>query len=202
MNYREAVEAAERRHLIGAYQTPRETSRAESGDGNEARPNREDSLLERMMLKLVENMIDGNKGGDSAGDEKVERLQDQINRLQDERIESRFERLEGLVTQAVNRDPWDEYNKINAMKERLGIGAPVVTDNSPAVQLIKDSTDKMDKNVGRMVGIMERFVLREGDFKPEETRSEDDRSKKADELLETAQARARSRALRKQTFGN
>ena len=207
MTYQEAVEAAERRHLIGSYQIPRGEDGGEEADEAEgSRParrggKREETLVEKMMLKFMDSMLDGRSGRDSAGDERVEQLQGQINQMQKERQEERFERLEGLVAQAASRDPWDEYEKINRMKERLGIGGPAVTDNSPAVQLIKDSTDKLDKNVGRMVGIMERVVLREGGFAPEETRSEGQRDEKAGELLRTVQDRDRSRGLRKHAFG-
>lgn len=208
MTYQEAVEAAERRHLISVYQTPRgDDSGDNDGDGEGLKTTRkggkrEEPLVEKMMMKVLESFLDGGKGRDSAGDERVERLQEQINRMQEERLEDRFERLEGLVAQAASRDPWDEYDRINQMKERLGIGGPAVTDQSPAVQIIKDSSDKMDKNIGRMVGIMERYILREGDFKPEETRSAGEREQKADELLVTAQSRERSRGIRKNAFGH
>ncbi|KKL64465.1 hypothetical protein LCGC14_2164770 [marine sediment metagenome] len=206
MTYQEAVEAAERRHLIGSYGSPRGEDGGEEADEAEGsrparRGKREEPLVEKMMLKLMDNMFDGRSNRDSAGDERVERLQEQVNRMNEDRLEDRFERLEGLVAQAVSRDPWEDWEHINKMRERMGVTAPAVTDNSPAVQLIKDSTDKLDRNVGRMVGIMERVVLREGNFAPEDTRSEGERDQKAGELLTTAQDRDRSRGLRKGAFG-
>jgi len=208
MTYQEAVEAAERRHLISVYQTPKgDESGDDDGEGEPVRRRagggkREEPLVEKMMMKLMDKMLDGDKGRESAGDERVERLQEQVNRMQEERLEDRFERVEGLIAQVASRDPWDEYDRIQSMKDRLGVGGAVVTDQSPAVQIIKDSSDKLDKNVSRVVGIMERFILREGDFKPEETRSESERAQKADQLLETARDRERSRGLRKNAFGH
>jgi hypothetical protein len=87
------------------------------------------------------------------------------------------------------------------MKERLGGGGPVVTDQSPAVQLIKDTTDKMDKNVSRMVGLFERTMLHSDVFNPENTRTPKDRESKAGELLGEVESRDRSRGLRKEAFG-
>jgi len=86
------------------------------------------------------------------------------------------------------------------MKQRLGGGGPVVTDNSPAVQLIKDTTDKMDKNVARLTGLFERTMLHSEVFNPEKTRTTQERDSKAGELLSEVQSRERSRTLRKDAF--
>jgi len=121
--------------------------------------------------------------------------------MERERLEGRFEHLEGVIAQLAARDPWDEYDRIEAMKQRFGGGAPVVTDQSPAVQLIKDTTDKMDKNVSRMVGLFERTMLHSDVFNPETTRTTKEREGKAGELLGEVQSRDRSRGLRKEAFG-
>lgn len=207
MNYKEATEGAERRHLIGAYQLPKgdddgeEPAEGDSPKASRRGVKREEPLVDKLMLKLIDKVFDGDQGRGSEADARVERLQEQMAAMQAERQEERFERLEGLVAQVAGRDPWDEYDKIQALKDRLGVGGGAVTDQSPAVQIIKDSSDKLDKNVSRVVGIMERFILREGNFQPEETRTPGERDTRAGELLDTARGREASRDLRRQTFG-
>ncbi|MBA7654783.1 hypothetical protein ES703_62676 [subsurface metagenome] len=68
------------------------------------------------------------------------------------------------------------------------------------MQLIKDSTDKFDKNVGRLMGIIERTALRSEEFTPEQTRTPDQREHKAGELLHTVESRENSRQLRREVF--
>jgi len=207
MIYDDAVAAAERRALIASYGTP--TTEEEAGEveeGEEGKPRRtgskrSESMVEYMMKKLVDNLIDGGKGRGDGESDTVKRLTERIDDMEREKTEERFERMEGLVAQVVNRDPWDDYDRIQKMKERLGVGGPIVTDQSPAVQLIKDSTEKVDKNVNRLVGIVERVVLRSDEFRPEETRSGEEREEKAGQLLDTARSGDRSRRARRDTFG-
>ncbi len=205
--YKEALEAAKQRQVLAAY-AKRPTSGADdNGDDEEGeRPSRKggkrgETLVDKMMLKMLDNMMAGDQGKASAESDTIARLTDRIDGMERERTEERFERMEGLLAQALARDPWDDFQRITEMKERLGGGAPAVTDQSPAVQLIKDSTDKMDKNVGRLVGIMERMVLRDSDIKLENTRTPEAREDKAAELLSTVQDRARARGLRNSAFG-
>ncbi|KKK90638.1 hypothetical protein LCGC14_2721010, partial [marine sediment metagenome] len=205
--YKEALEAAKQRQVLAAYAKRPASGADDNGDDEEGeRPSRKggkrgDSIVEKMMMKMVDKMLDGDQGKGSVESETIQRLMDRIDQMDKDRQEERMERLEGMVAQSLARDPWEDYDRISQMKERLGGGAPAVTDQSPAVQLIKDSTDKMDKNVGRLVGIMERIVLRDGDIKLENTRTPEAREDKAAELLETVQDRARSRGLRKAAFG-
>jgi len=207
MSYQEAVEAAERRALIDSYKRGRAGEEAEGEEtGEEGAPARKgakrpESLIEYMMKKMVDNMLDSGKGKGDGDSETVRLLTERIDNMERERQEERFERLEGMIAGIASRDPWEDYDRIQAMKDRLGVGGPVVTDQSPAVQLIKDTTDKLDKNIGRLVGVMERTVLRSEDFTPEKTRSPQDRETKATELLGEAQARERSRGYRRETFG-
>ncbi|MBA7672817.1 hypothetical protein ES703_81004 [subsurface metagenome] len=128
-------------------------------------------------------------------------LTERIDNMERERQEERFEHLEGMIANIAARDPWEDYDRIEAMKTRLGVGGPVVTDQSPAVQLIKDSTERVDKNINRLVGIIERTALRSDEFKPEETRTPGQRESKAGQLLGEVQTRERSRGLRRDTFG-
>lgn len=206
MSYQEAVDAAERRALIDSYgRGGGEGEGEEIPEGEEGAPGRrkaapKETMLEKMFFKLFDNMLDGSKGKAAGDSEVVQKLTERIETMEREKQEERFERMEGMIANVLARDPWEDYDRIEKMKERLGVGAPVVTDQSPAVQLIKDTTDKMDKNVGRLVGLMERTVLKSEAFSPEETRSPRERDQKAGELLGEVQSRERSRALRRDVF--
>lgn len=207
MSYAEAVEAAKERQVISAYAKGRGEAEPEGEEtGEEGAPGRKggkktESFVEYMMKKVVDNMFEG-KGAQRDGEsETVRKLTERIETMEKERQEERFDRIEGMIAEVVSRDPWADYDKIEAMKQRLGIGGSVVTDQSPAVQLIKDTTDKMDKNVNRMVGLIERTILHGETFNPETTRSPKEREKKAGELLGEVESRDRSRGLRKDTFG-
>jgi len=206
MSYQEAIDASERRALIDSYNKGGGGQEAEGEEGlEEGAPARkggkkQESLVEYMMKKMVDKMLEGPGAQGDGQSETVTKLTERIENMERERQEERFDRIEGMVAQIAARDPWEEYDRIQAMKDRLGGGAPVVTDQSPAVQLIKDTTDKMDKNVSRMVGLFERTMLHSEVFNPENTRTPKDRESKAGELLGEVQSRDRSRALRKDAF--
>lgn len=204
--YSEALDAARERQLISAYAK----QQADNGEGEDEGvsetgtrkgPKRQETLVEYMMKKVVDSMFDGAKGKGTEESETVRKLTERIETMEKEREEERFERLEGMVAQIAARDPWDDYARIEEMKQRLGVGGPVVTDQSPAVQLLKDTTDKMDKNVNRLVGLIERTMLRSDEFLPEQTRSAQQRETKAKEILSEVESRGHSRDLRKRTFG-
>ena len=207
MSYQEAVDAAERRALIDSYGRGKGEEEGEPlAEGEEGAParkggKRQETLVEYMMKKMIDNMLEGKGARRDGESETVQRLTERIDTMEKERQEERFERLEGLIANIASRDPWEDYDKIESMKARLGVGGPTVTDQSPAVQLIKDSTERVDKNINRLVGIIERTALRSEEFSPEETRSKQDRETKAGQLLGEVQSRERSRGLRKETFG-
>ena len=206
MSYQEAVDASERRALIDSYgRGGDESGGDETAEGEEGTPGRKggkktESLMEYMFKKMVDNMLEGGKGKAAGDSETVMKLTERIENMEREKTEDRMERMEGMVAQALARDPWEDYDRIEEMKKRLGGGASVVTDSSPAVQLIKDTTDKADKNIARLVGLMERTVLKSDAFSPEETRTPKDREQKAGELLGEVQSRDRSRGLRREVF--
>ena len=206
MSYQEAIDAAERRALIDSYnrggagEEAEGEGIAEEGVTGRKGGKRPESLVEYMMKKMIDSMLDGGKGKASEESETVSRLTERIDTMERERQEERFERLEGMIAGIASRDPWEDYDRIQTMKEKLGVGGPTVTDQSPAVQLIKDTTDKMDKNVNRLVGVIERTALRSDEFTPEKTRSPHAREEKAGELLDVVQSRDRSRALRRDAF--
>ena len=92
------------------------------------------------------------------------------------------------------------------MKERMGAiegpRAPVGTDQSPAVVLVKDIADKFDKNMNRVAGAMERAALRSGEtLVPEQLSTPVEREKRAAGLLQEVDQGARSRELRRELFG-
>jgi len=207
MSYQEAIDAARERHLIAAYTRGKTEPDDEANDSGEEAGvprkggKRQESLMEYMFKKMIDTTLDSGKGKASEDSDTVRRLTERIEEMEKARQEERFERMEGMVAQALSRDPWEEYDRINQMKERLGVGSPVVTDQSPAVQLIKDSTERADKNINRLVGIIERAALRSDEFAPEKTRSPQDREQKADQLLGEVESRERSRGLRREVFG-
>jgi len=207
MSYQEAVDAAERRALIDSYRRGGGDQEAEGeGTGEEGirvgkGAKKPESLIEYMMKKMVDNMLEGKKGQEDGDSETVRKLTERIENMERERNEDRFERIEGLIANIASRDPWEDYDRIEAMKQRLGVGGPVVTDQSPAVQLIKDSTDKLDKGMNRLLGVIERTALHSEEFAPETTRSPQEREGKASELLGEVTQREKSRALRRGAFG-
>ncbi|MBA7607433.1 hypothetical protein ES703_14592 [subsurface metagenome] len=207
MSYQEAVDAAERRALIDSYaQRPSEEEGEPAAEGEEAASARRgkgrgESMVEKMMLKMMDHFFDSTKGRGDGESETVKELRGEIARMREDKQDERFERLEGIIANVAARDPWDEYTHFQQQAQRFGYAPNVVTDQSPAVQLIKDSTEKLDKNVGRLMGIIERTALRSEEFQPETTRTSEQRETKAGDLLETAQGRSRSRQLRRDTFG-
>ena len=79
---------------------------------------------------------------------------------------------------------------------------PVVTDQSPTVQLIKDQSDKLDKNMNRLAGILERTMLRgQEDVIPKEHSTPEERDQRAERLLGRMEQAGRSRELRRDLFG-
>jgi len=207
MSYQEAVDAAERRALIDSYKRPGGDQEAEvEGTGEEGvrvgkGAKKTESLVEYMMKKMIDNMLEGKKGQEDGDSETVRKLTERIDTMEREKQEDRFERMEGLIASIVNRDPWEDYDKIESMKQRLGVGGATVTDQSPAVQLIKDSTDKVDKGITRLLGVIERTALHSETFTPETTRSATEREGKATELLGEVSQREKSRDLRRGAFG-
>ena len=206
MSYPEAIEAARDRQVIAAYAKKEPSGEAEGEEAfEEGAPARKgakrpEPIIEYMFKKMVDTMLDGNKGKSDGESETVQRLTERIENMEKAAQEERFQHLEGVIAQLAARDPWEEYDKIESMKQRLGGGSQVVTDQSPAVQLIKDTTDKMDKNMSRLVGLVERTVLHSDVFNPETTRTGKERETKAEDLLSEVQNREHSRTLRRDAF--
>lgn len=206
LDYEEALDRAERRATIAAYTGGEGEDDGESAAVSEPATTKGkgkgggQSFIETMMLKVVENMLDGGGKKDSAAEAKIEVLQEQVNQMREDRVLERFENLEGQIAALGSRDPWDDFTHFQQQAQRFGYAPNTVTDNSPAVQLIKDSTDKLDKNAARLMGIFERVALKSEEFSPESTRTPAQREDKAESLLHTAQTRDQSRQLRKDVF--
>lgn len=205
LSYEEAQAGAERRALIASYGTGGEPEEP-SGGGEEEKPARrgggkKESPLDYMMKKMVDSFMDPNKGGGQGQSDEVKRLSEEIARLREEKEEERFSRLEGIVAGIASRDPWEEYERMQTWRQRMGLDTPPVTTNSPAVQILSTAAEKLDKNVNRLVGFVERVALRTEDFTPEETRSKEEQEAKAGALLGEASSRDRSINLRRKAFG-
>jgi len=120
------------------------------------------------------------------------------------RQEVRFSRLEGLIGSALNKNPFQEYLEIKQQVEAIEgpRQIPTVTDQSPAVQLIKDQSDKLNKNMNRVVGLLERAMLRgQDEVIPEEHSTPKERDQRAERLLGRMQQAGRSRELWRELFG-
>ncbi len=204
LSYEDAQAGAERRAAIAAYGGASAAGEDgdEGADEGERRPRRgarpRETLSDYTMRKWIDSMIEGGGRQGGQSDEVVKELRAEIARIKEQQLEGRFERLEGLIANMASRDPWDEYDKMQEMKSRFQ--GPIVTDQSPAVQIIKDTSDKVDKTLTRLLSVVERRVLSD-EFKPEETRSVEERESKAGELLHEAENRDYSRQLRKDAFG-
>lgn len=120
--------------------------------------------------------------------------------MRDEREQERLDRIEANIAEIASRDPWSDPGQVARIRQAIGYQPPGVTDSSPAVQLLKDATDKMDKNVNRLTGLVERVVLKGDEFRPEETRTPEQKEAKAGELLGEVGKRQRSVDIRKRAF--
>lgn len=213
MPYQDAIEAAERRATIDAMRYGQSVAAveepAEGGDGKPAaRSTRQaQSLQDKLMDKVLDFFIESKKGHGDEQNPQITALSQQlqtatntINQMREDREQERFDRIEGNIAALASRDPWDDPRNIEVMRQRLGIPNQIVTDQSPAVQILKDSADKIDKNVGRLVGIVERAALQSDQFRPEETRTSAEKETKAGDLLDEASKRQRSTELRKRAF--
>lgn len=210
MTYQEAVEAAERRQALKAMSAGY-GSGDDSVESGEVKPavrstkpaakNFQEIFLEKVLEKILDN-------GDRKPDPAVQALQAQlaqantlIQQLKEQQENDRLERLEAAIASLAAKDPWNDPVQIARARQVLGVNNNTVTDSSPAVQVIKDTSDKVDRNLGRLIGILEQQALKNEVFKEEKTRSPEEKETKAAELLNEAQNRTRAIELRKKTFG-
>jgi len=159
--------------------------------------------MDKMLDKLFDDKLgrsDGDNPQITALSQQLQQATATIQELKGNQEREWRERVEANIAAIASRNPWEDPQGIEAMRQRLGISNSAVTDQSPAVQVLKDSADKLDKNVGRMVGIVERMILQPDLFRPEETRTPAEKEQKAGAILAVAQKSARSSELRKRAF--
>lgn len=211
--YEAALDRCERLNAIKAVeraQAPEEPDDSgEEGEGKVTSKGgkRMASFQDKLMDKLLDAFIDGKsgKGGDENPEikalrDEVKRSNETIQRMQDQADRDWKERIEANIAAMAANDPWSDPVQVARIRQAIGYQPSAVTDSSPAVQLIKDGTDKMDKNVSRLTGLIERMVLQGDVFRPEETRTAEEKESKAGALLTEASARQRSQTLRKRVF--
>lgn len=207
MTYKEAWDRLERqrmldnlpKHPVGS--TP--AGSPAGGGENPAGAAGPTDLMNLLMTKMIDNLFEKKDGGDSQLVGVIQGLQQKVADLQNAAQNQRLEQIETALSQVLTRDPVAELQRVQQMKAALGVpdGGPVVTDQSPAVQLIKDSTDKLDRNVNHLIGVFERVMLRNEKFIPENTRSPEERTSMAASLLEEVEGRERFSQVRSQAFG-
>ena len=180
-------------------------SAAEDGDEDDGEPSagkrrRRGGGRDPILTLLIERAFPDK----DSRDEEVKTLREDLNREREARQEERFNRLEGMVSSALNRNPVQDYLEMKQQVESIEgpRQLPVVTDQSPTVQLIKDQSDKLDKNMNRLVGLLERAMLRgQEDVIPEEHSTPEERDQRAERLLGRMEQATRSRELRQELFG-
>ncbi len=213
LTYKEALEASEKQNYIKAMTTGPSadtssdttepgTKPGKPGTGRGAR-----DLQTILLEKMVDQMLDPKKGRGEDDPVLIElrrqndEMRSEIRGMKDAQEKERLDRIEANLAAIASRDPFGDPAELRSRLQQLGISGSTVTDASPAVQLIKDTGDKFDKLTGRIVGIIERASLRGDEFRPENTRTPEEREDKASQLLKTADNVSRQKDLRKKTFG-
>lgn len=129
---------------------------------------------------------------------EVQTLRRQLQEERDRATQKQLADLNALVTAALQRDPVKEYLE---MHERITAltGGPI-SDNSPTVQVLKDSTDKLERFGTRGLGLLERVVLRNQPLEPEGG-SEEDQEQRAEGLANRLEGDSRQRQLKREVYG-
>ncbi|MDP3061784.1 MAG: ArsR family transcriptional regulator, partial [Chloroflexota bacterium] len=110
------------------------------------------------MALLIERAFpDPNKA--DPRDDEIKKLRERVEEMDKAQQEDRMDRLESMIAGLANRDPLAEFAQL---QERYAVLAPSRGDGttSPTVTLIQDQTNKLDKNVNRVVGLIERLAIR------------------------------------------
>jgi hypothetical protein len=214
MTYADALDAAQRANYIKAVERGQKAETEEESEtggepktpGRAAKPAM--NFQEKLMEKLIDKMFDKSHDDDLNGNpayqallQSNQQLAAQIQQLQADREQEWRDRMEANMAAIAARDPLGDPNEIARLRQALGVTNTAVTDNSPVVQLIKDSTGRLDKTVDRMVGIFERTALRGDSFQPENKSTPQDRENRAGTLLQQATNKDRSADIRKKAFG-
>jgi hypothetical protein len=213
LSYEDALASCERLNAIKAVGRTQEggddDDAGEEGEGRSAGKGgrRVKDTTQIILEKLLDAVIDNKGGKDGEDNAIVKELRQQnqtlmttVQQMKEDREAERFDRMEANIAALAARDPWSDPVELARIRQAIGYQPSAVTDSSPAVQLLKDTSDKMDKNVSRLTGLVERVILQGDVFRPEETRSAEEKEHKAGALLNEASARQHSTELRKRAF--
>jgi hypothetical protein len=213
LSYQDALSSCERLMAIKAMssgQSGEDGDEPEAGTGTKGGSKsgkQAMSFQERMMETIFNKLLDGKLDSRSGDDPQIKALVAQvqqanatIQQLKEDREQERLDRMEANIAAIASRDPWDNPAEIARARAALGVQSGAITDGSPAVQIIKDSSDKISKTADRMLSIVEQAALQQGTFRPEEKRSPEEKEKKAADLLQESQAKERARTLRQRAF--
>lgn len=196
----QAVKAAAQMNVTRGRGRPRDD---DGGDGGGRR-------AEPFGVEQVLAIIDRLKPDKGDTDEKLqrleERLEDQREALAAERegrLTDKLGEMAQQITSLANRDPVTAYQKAKETVYAFeGDRQPMVTDSSPTVQLAKDVGDKVDKNMNRVVGLLEQVLLRnQGEYSPEHASTPEAQEDRAERLGDRMTQTARSEALGRDLFG-
>lgn len=214
MTYQQAFEGAKDMNAIAAVRSGIASPTGEEpgeGDGSKspargARPVQD--FRDKVLDKVIDKLLDNSVGGNREDSPMLKAMQDQnrelmrtIEQMREDQQREWRERIESNIAAIASRDPWSDPVEIARARQLLGVQTSTITDQSPAVQIFKDSADKLDKTAGRLLGIVERVALQSDQFRPEETRSPAEKEAKAGQILDEAGRRERSKTLRQQAFG-
>lgn len=157
------------------------------------------------MLEIITTVKELMTPADTSGkDDQVRALTERIEQMDRDRQDDRMTKLEELMAATVNRNPVTEFlqmrDQMDAMNPRSG-----VTDNSPTVQLVKDTSDKLDRNMTRLAGIIERVALRAPSATdeniPDQEYTPEEREDRAGKLVDRMSQNSESKQLRRELFG-
>lgn len=204
LNYQEALKWAALMNANRLQEPDEEEEEGEKGD-TRGRRRRGGSSLESLLMKAVIDKAFPENGGSSAADERIRVLEEQLAGEREARLNERFDRLEAALGANAGGDPIEEMIRRREQMTALGMipaQTAVNPGDSPTVAILKDSTDKLDKNMNRFVGIMERAMLRGHDeIIPEDRSTEAEQDDRAGTLLDKIDQNDRSRQLAKTLWG-
>lgn len=204
LTQREALKwAATNNAIRPAREDDAEEDEAPRGRRGSRQPRQEQQPNMLEIIQTVKELM--TPAADTSGkDDQVRILTEKIDQMDRDRQDDRMGRLEELIGAAVNRNPVTEFL---AMREQMDLLNPRagVTDNSPTVQLVKDTSDKLDRNMTRLTGIIERVALRAPSAADEEIPDHQytpqEREDRAGKLAERMSQNNESKQLRQQLFG-
>lgn len=203
LTYTQALDRCERRTVLDNSGRSTLSPRKDMDDHEPPRHSEgkdEGSNLTNMILqKIVDSAFDNNKGREE--DPRMRELEqslkaqaDELTRMREEQLISRFDKIESAIAQLTGRENPEETVRRMLRQQSLG-------GDSPSVKIITDATDKVDKNVERLTGLLSQIIIKDA-FKEENTRTPDQREDVADRLLQQVGDYDRARTLGHRAFGN